>query len=101
MRERDDRAGRGAAASDLGSRAHQLGAYIHVDMEQYSSRALTYELFCRVLEEPDFRDWPDVGIVVQAYQGDAERELEMLHAWVVRRERTDHRPAGQRRLLGL
>jgi RHH-type proline utilization regulon transcriptional repressor/proline dehydrogenase/delta 1-pyrroline-5-carboxylate dehydrogenase len=65
--------------------ARKLGAYIHVDMEQYSSRALTYELFCRVLEEPDFRDWADVGIVVQAYQADAEHELAMLHDWVVRR----------------
>ncbi len=65
--------------------ARKLGAYIHVDMEQYSSRALSYELFCRVLAEPDFRDWPDVGIVVQAYQPDAEPELEMLHDWVVRR----------------
>jgi RHH-type proline utilization regulon transcriptional repressor/proline dehydrogenase/delta 1-pyrroline-5-carboxylate dehydrogenase len=65
--------------------ARELGAYIHVDMEQYSSRALSYELFCEVLEEPDFRDWPDIGIVVQAYQPDAERELQMLHDWVVRR----------------
>jgi len=65
--------------------ARKLGAYIHVDMEQYSARALSYELFCRVLEEPEFRDWPDVGIVVQAYQPDAERELQMLHDWVARR----------------
>ena len=65
--------------------ARNSGAYIHVDMEQYSSRALTYDVFCRVLEEPEFRDWADVGIVVQAYQGDAERELQALHDWVVRR----------------
>jgi RHH-type proline utilization regulon transcriptional repressor/proline dehydrogenase/delta 1-pyrroline-5-carboxylate dehydrogenase len=65
--------------------ARKLGAYIHVDLEQYSYRALSYELFCRVLEEPEFRDWPDVGIVVQAYQPDAERELQILHDWAVRR----------------
>ena len=41
--------------------ARELSAYIHVDMEQYAYRALSYELFCRVLEEPEFRDWPDVG----------------------------------------
>ena len=52
--------------------ARELGAYVHVDMEQYTYRALSYELFCQVLEEPEFRDWPDVGIVVQAYQRDAE-----------------------------
>jgi RHH-type proline utilization regulon transcriptional repressor/proline dehydrogenase/delta 1-pyrroline-5-carboxylate dehydrogenase len=62
--------------------ARDRGAYIHVDMEQYSYRALTYELFRRVLAEPEFRDWPDVGIVVQAYQPDAEAELRMLRDWV-------------------
>ena len=58
--------------------ARELGAYVHVDMEQYAYRALSYELFCRVLEEPEFRDWPDVGIVVQAYHAEAENELRML-----------------------
>ena len=47
-------------------------------MEQYAYRALTYELFRRVLDEPEFRDWPDVGIVVQAYHPEAEAELRML-----------------------
>ena len=65
--------------------ARELGAYVHVDMEQYTYRALSYELFCQVLEEPEFRDWPDVGIVVQTYHGDAERELQMLLEWVERR----------------
>ena len=62
--------------------ARELGAYVHVDMEQYTYRALSYALFCRVLAEPEFRDWPDVGIVVQAYQPDAEAELMMLREWV-------------------
>jgi RHH-type transcriptional regulator, proline utilization regulon repressor / proline dehydrogenase / delta 1-pyrroline-5-carboxylate dehydrogenase len=65
--------------------ARELGAYIHVDMEQYAYRAISYELFCRVLEEPEFRDWPDVGIVVQAYHADAEKELRMLRDWALRR----------------
>jgi RHH-type proline utilization regulon transcriptional repressor/proline dehydrogenase/delta 1-pyrroline-5-carboxylate dehydrogenase len=62
--------------------ARELGAYVHVDMEQYQYRALSYELFCRVLAEPEFRDWPDVGIVVQTYQPEAEAELRMLRDWV-------------------
>ena len=70
-------------------------------MEQYAYRALSYELFCRVLEEPEFRDWPDVGIVVQAYHGDAENELRMLREWVERAGHSDHDPAGQGSLLGL
>ena len=62
--------------------ARDRGAYVHVDMEQYTYRALTYELFRRVLAEPEFRDWPDVGIVVQAYHPEAEAELRMLRDWV-------------------
>ena len=62
--------------------ARELSAYVHVDMEQYSSRALTYAIFRRILAEPEFRDWPDVGIVVQAYQPQAEAELRLLLEWV-------------------
>ncbi len=65
--------------------ARERGAYIHVDMEQYTIRALSYELFCRVLAEPEFRDWSDVGIVVQAYHDEAMDELRMLAEWVERR----------------
>jgi RHH-type transcriptional regulator, proline utilization regulon repressor / proline dehydrogenase / delta 1-pyrroline-5-carboxylate dehydrogenase len=65
--------------------ARELGAYIHVDMEQYTSRALSYELFCRVLDEEEFRDWADVGIVVQTYHAEAERELAVLCDWVSKR----------------
>ncbi len=65
--------------------ARQRGAYVHIDMEQYAYRALTYDLFCRVLSEPEFRDWPDVGIVAQAYHPEAEAELKMLRDWVAAR----------------
>jgi RHH-type proline utilization regulon transcriptional repressor/proline dehydrogenase/delta 1-pyrroline-5-carboxylate dehydrogenase len=65
--------------------ARDTGAYVHVDMEQYSYRALSDALFCQVLEETEFRDWPDVGIVVQAYQPQAEDELRILRDWVERR----------------
>jgi RHH-type proline utilization regulon transcriptional repressor/proline dehydrogenase/delta 1-pyrroline-5-carboxylate dehydrogenase len=62
--------------------ARELSAHVHVDMEQYSYRALSYALFRQILAEPEFRDWPDVGIVVQAYQPQAEAELHMLWDWV-------------------
>ena len=39
----------------------------------------------RVLTEPEFRDWPDVGIVVQAYLPETEADLRMLRDWVERR----------------
>ena len=58
-------------------------------------------LFRRVLAEPEFRDWPDVGIVVQAYQPEAEAELRMLRDWVDCAGYADHDPAGQGGVLGL
>src|SRR4029079_13515818 len=42
--------------------ARQEKAFVNFDMEQYTSKDLTLQLFFEVLEEPDFRDWPDVGI---------------------------------------
>ena len=65
--------------------ARDLGAYIHVDMEQYAFRGLSHDLFRRVLAEPAFRDWSDVGIVVQAYQPEAESLLRDLREWVEHR----------------
>jgi RHH-type proline utilization regulon transcriptional repressor/proline dehydrogenase/delta 1-pyrroline-5-carboxylate dehydrogenase len=58
--------------------AMRLGAHIHVDMEQYAYKGLTYEIVRRVLSEPEFRAWPDVGVVCQAYLVDALGDLEAL-----------------------
>ena len=65
--------------------ARELGAYVHVDMEQYAFQDLSYDMFRRVLAEPEFRDWSDVGIVVQAYLPDAEDDLADLRDWVEHR----------------
>jgi RHH-type proline utilization regulon transcriptional repressor/proline dehydrogenase/delta 1-pyrroline-5-carboxylate dehydrogenase len=65
--------------------ARDLGAYVHVDMEQYAHKDLTLEIFRKVLCEPEFRDWPDVGIVVQAYLPEAEDDLRALDDWAGRR----------------
>src|SRR5262249_38670255 len=46
---------------------------------------LTLHIFRTVLEEPDFRDWPDVGIAIQAYLRDCPRDLEELNQWAGRR----------------
>ena len=61
--------------------AQELGAYVHVDMEQYAHKDLTHAIFRSVLAEPEFRDWPDVGIVVQTYQPEAEADLASLGEW--------------------
>lgn len=65
--------------------AREQDAYIHVDMEQYAYKDITLEIFKQVLMEDEFRDFSDVGIVVQAYLPDAEKDLHGLLDWVKKR----------------
>src|SRR5207237_5473411 len=62
-------------------RARELGAFVNFDMESYAHKNTTLELFRTLFTEPDFRDWPHAGIVIQAYLRDAERDLRDLIAW--------------------
>jgi RHH-type proline utilization regulon transcriptional repressor/proline dehydrogenase/delta 1-pyrroline-5-carboxylate dehydrogenase len=62
-------------------RARDRGAFLTVDMESYKHRDLTIELFTRLLLEEEFRDWPHVGLVVQAYLKDGEADLGRLLEW--------------------
>ena len=66
-------------------RAREAGAFVNVDMESTKHRALTLDLFMHVMAEDDFRNWEDVGIAVQAYVTDAERDLARLLEWGKRR----------------
>ena len=61
--------------------ARDRGAYVHVDMEQFAYKNLTLEIFRRVMLEPEFRDWPDVGIVCQAYLEESFKDLRNLRDW--------------------
>jgi len=63
----------------------EQSGYLHVDMEQYSYKNLTLELFKTCLMEPEFRDFADVGIVVQTYLPDADADLKDLLKWVKKR----------------
>ena len=62
-------------------RAKELGAFINFDMESYAHKNATLELFRTLFTEPEFRDWPHAGIVIQAYLRDAENDLHDLIAW--------------------
>jgi len=66
-------------------RARKNMAYVHVDMEQYAYKDLTLHIFKDILMEDEFRDFADVGIVIQAYLQDAERDLLKLRQWVAER----------------
>src|SRR5216117_3182792 len=63
------------------SRARELGAFINFDMESYAHKNITLELFKTIFTEAEFKDWPDAGIVIQAYLRDAETDLRSLIDW--------------------
>ncbi len=65
--------------------ARDSGALLNIDMEHYSVKDLTLEIFKRVLTEPEFHDWPDCGIVIQVYMPDGERHVSELVDWTRRR----------------
>jgi RHH-type proline utilization regulon transcriptional repressor/proline dehydrogenase/delta 1-pyrroline-5-carboxylate dehydrogenase len=68
-------------------RAIEVGAFVNFDMESYKLKDLTLALFKSILEEPDFRGQPAIGIAIQAYLRDAERDLRDLIAWARRQQR--------------
>src|SRR6266511_1924047 len=58
--------------------ARDLGAHVHLDMEDYDSRDTLLLAFEEVLADREFRDGPSVGVVVQAYLRDADETLERI-----------------------
>src|SRR5438105_5062112 len=62
-------------------RARDLGAFVNFDMESFAHKTATLELFKTLFTESEFRDWPQVGIVIQAYLRDAEDDLRDLLDW--------------------
>ena len=68
--------------------AKRTGAFVNFDMEQYSFKDTTLRIFRELLTEPEFRDWPDVGIAIQAYLTDTEVDLHRLLEWAKNERRT-------------
>jgi RHH-type proline utilization regulon transcriptional repressor/proline dehydrogenase/delta 1-pyrroline-5-carboxylate dehydrogenase len=62
-------------------RAGEAGAFINFDMESYAFKDLTLSLFKSILGEDEFQGGPAVGIAMQAYLRDCERDLRDLIAW--------------------
>jgi RHH-type proline utilization regulon transcriptional repressor/proline dehydrogenase/delta 1-pyrroline-5-carboxylate dehydrogenase len=61
--------------------ARKQGAFVCIDMEQYDLKGVILACFKQLLMEPEFRDWPDVGIAIQAYLREAEKDLAGLIEW--------------------
>ena len=65
--------------------ARKMGAFVNVDMEQNDFRGITQRIFQEVLCEEEYRDWADVGIVIQAYLVRSSEDLVALRDWAVKR----------------
>lgn len=61
--------------------AKEVGAHLHIDMESMDTRELITTLVMELLSEPEFRDGPSAGIVLQAYLRDGDEELTKLLDW--------------------
>jgi RHH-type proline utilization regulon transcriptional repressor/proline dehydrogenase/delta 1-pyrroline-5-carboxylate dehydrogenase len=80
---RPDAPGRGAAdvvhhLRRLLSRAAEVGAHLHIDMESMDSREMVVGLVLDLLDEPEYVEAPSVGIVLQAYLRDSEDVLDRI-----------------------
>lgn len=65
--------------------AREAGVAVNVDMEDSAAKDLTIAVFQRLCDDPEFQDWPDAAIALQAYLKSAEADVEAFVAWAVRR----------------
>lgn len=60
------------------SLAKERFVFINIDMEQYAYKNLTLKVFKDLISEPEFKDYPHFGIVIQAYLRDSLQDIESL-----------------------
>jgi RHH-type proline utilization regulon transcriptional repressor/proline dehydrogenase/delta 1-pyrroline-5-carboxylate dehydrogenase len=65
--------------------AKEVGAAVHFDMEQYAYKDLTFATLKQILLEDEFRSRTDIGITVQGYLRDSEKDLQGLVEWAKQR----------------
>ena len=59
-----------------------MGAFVCIDMEQFRYKDMTLEIYRRL--RSNFRDYPHLGVVLQAYLRQTDRDLEELLGWAKR-----------------
>ncbi len=65
--------------------AKEGGLFVNLDLEQWSLHTITYALFKEILLSAEFRSYPKLGIVVQAYHHSAPEDVRQLLAWAEQR----------------
>jgi RHH-type proline utilization regulon transcriptional repressor/proline dehydrogenase/delta 1-pyrroline-5-carboxylate dehydrogenase len=61
-------------------KAREHNVFVNFDLEQWDYHEITYGLFEEIASDAAFRDWPHLGIVVQAYLKEASADVERLYA---------------------
>ena len=62
-------------------RARELGAHLHIDMESVDTIEATLGLVFELLDEPELREGPSAGVVMQAYLRESPEQLERVIDW--------------------
>ncbi|MGD8253140.1 MAG: L-glutamate gamma-semialdehyde dehydrogenase [Syntrophobacterales bacterium] len=62
-------------------KSKDIGAFVRIDMEQCEYKDITLEVFRRLRSSPEFRDYPNLGIVLQSYLRDTDQDLDDLLEW--------------------
>lgn len=60
--------------------ARAQGVFLNLDMEQWDVHGITLDAFEALARHDDLRDWPHLGIAIQAYTKSALDDLERLRA---------------------
>lgn len=64
----------------------ELGGFMCIDTEMRKYKEITFEVYRRLRCDPQFRAYPYLGLAVQVYLRDSDREIDSLLEWA-RRER--------------
>ncbi|UOF02646.1 L-glutamate gamma-semialdehyde dehydrogenase [Bdellovibrio reynosensis] len=63
----------------------EKGVFINLDMEQYSVKHLTLEVFTELINEPEFKNYKFFGVVIQAYLRDSFEDCKALTEFAQKR----------------
>ena len=67
-----------SALKPLFLKARDNGVFLNIDVERFVHRDLTYAVFADLCRDPELRDYPHLGIVVQAYLRDSAEIVQGL-----------------------
>ncbi|HEX9079801.1 MAG TPA: bifunctional proline dehydrogenase/L-glutamate gamma-semialdehyde dehydrogenase, partial [Desulfuromonadaceae bacterium] len=62
-------------------RVREAGGFVNLDMEMYSLKNITLDVFTELLEEEEFRGWEGAGLALQSYLPETWDDLQRLISW--------------------